>query len=195
MSTVPPADGSDQPPLSDEQWAAFLRDAVRRPREPSARARTRLGRLRAGVRRGLRRPARFSVRAGVQAVVPWPAAAAVVVYGAWERGLLSWARGDASPAADRLLAHDHRSAVLHPERGRRMVGVWWWGRHRGRWRQELGETVGEQCGRVAGVGRKIRGQCTVYGLGGDTAFEPGGDGRGEAAGSASGSGPGCGSAG
>ncbi|WP_234342654.1 hypothetical protein [Streptomyces sp. NRRL B-3648] len=104
MSTVPPADGSDQPPLSDEQWAAFLRDAVESggagaPREPSARARTRLGRLRAGVRRGLRRPARFSVRAGVQAVVPWLAAAAVVVYGALEQGLLSWARADASGPA------------------------------------------------------------------------------------------------
>ncbi|MEU6588833.1 hypothetical protein ABZ923_06310 [Streptomyces sp. NPDC046881] len=108
MSTVPPADGPDQPPLSDEQWAAFLRDAVEgdgagAPREPSARARTRLRRLRAGLRRGPRRPARFSVRAGVQAVVPWLAAAAVVVYGAWEQGLLSWGGGE-EPGPARAVA-------------------------------------------------------------------------------------------
>ncbi|QTE00292.1 hypothetical protein [Streptomyces cyanogenus] len=104
MSTVPPADGPEQPPLSDEQWAAFLRDAVEgsgagAPKEPSARARTRLRRVRTAMRRGFRRPARLSVRAGLQAVVPWLAVAAVVVYGAWEQGLLSWGGGDESGPA------------------------------------------------------------------------------------------------
>ncbi|MFJ4948707.1 hypothetical protein [Streptomyces sp. NPDC088760] len=108
MSTVPPAEGPDRLPLSDEQWAAFLRDAVEgggagAPREPSARARTRFRRLLAGLRRGLRRPARFSVRAGLQAVVPWLAAAAVVVYGAWEQGLLSWGGAD-EPGPARAVA-------------------------------------------------------------------------------------------
>ncbi|MGW2644671.1 hypothetical protein ACWC2T_07080 [Streptomyces sp. NPDC001393] len=52
MSTVPPPDHSDESSIPDEQWEAFLREAVEdggrnAPKEPSARARMVTSRLRA----------------------------------------------------------------------------------------------------------------------------------------------------
>ncbi|MFC9928386.1 hypothetical protein [Streptomyces sp. NPDC127190] len=115
MNTVPPAEGPDEGPdsfrssIPDEQWAAFLRaaaedDGSAAPKEPSARARMVARRLRersasaADARPRPRRPARPSPREVLQAVVPWLVAAAVLLYGAWQWGLLSW--GDGSDSAE-----------------------------------------------------------------------------------------------
>ncbi|MFF8995864.1 hypothetical protein ACF09H_39240 [Streptomyces sp. NPDC014983] len=87
MSTVPPAEGPDESP-SDAQWEAFLRDAAAggagAPKEPSARARTAAARLRRprGPRRG-RQATAWLARAA-----PWTAVGAVVVFGAFQMGLI-----------------------------------------------------------------------------------------------------------
>ncbi|MEW2621214.1 hypothetical protein [Streptomyces sp. NPDC048106] len=89
MSTVPPAEGPDDSP-SDEQWEAFLRDAAKggasAPKERSARARARLrgARIRRPRRPGRTRPA----TAWLAGVAPWLAAGVVVVFGAFEMGLV-----------------------------------------------------------------------------------------------------------
>ena len=90
MSTVPPAQGPDDPSSpSDEQWDAFLRDVVAggdagAPKEPSARDRLATVRpLRP------RRPRRTrSVTAWLANAAPWVAAGAVVVFGAFQMGLI-----------------------------------------------------------------------------------------------------------
>ncbi|MEU9991061.1 hypothetical protein AB0E10_30540 [Streptomyces sp. NPDC048045] len=123
MSAVPPPEGPDggadeQPSISDEQWAAFLREAAEgdgaaAPKEPSARARMVERRLRdrfeaeqaePKARKPKRRP--FGERA--RAAIPWTAAAAVVLVGAYQQNLLSWGGPPASGPA---------KAVALPEGG------------------------------------------------------------------------------
>lgn len=111
MSTVPPPEGSDggseEPSsISDEQWAAFLRDAAEGdraagPKEPSARARTPRRRLRAVTEAARRawRPAGRGLRDRAVAAIPWTAAAAVVLVGASQQNLLSWGGPPASGPA------------------------------------------------------------------------------------------------
>ncbi|GLX52896.1 hypothetical protein Shyhy01_58460 [Streptomyces hygroscopicus subsp. hygroscopicus] len=89
VSTVPPAEGPDESP-SDAQWEAFLRDAAAggagAPKEPSARARSRLPGAR--IRRP-RRPGRMrSATAWLASAAPWLAVGAVVVFGAFQMGLI-----------------------------------------------------------------------------------------------------------
>ncbi|ADI09295.1 hypothetical protein SBI_06175 [Streptomyces bingchenggensis BCW-1] len=52
---------------------------------------------------------------------------------------------------------------------------------RERRREQRGETVREEGGRVAQVRREAGGQGAAYGVGGGPALQPGGDARGEAA--------------
>lgn len=66
-------------------------------------------------------------------------------------------------------------AVLEGDRARPGLGL-----REGR-REERGETVCEEGGRVAQVRREVRGEGTAYGVGGCPALQPGGDARGEAA--------------
>ncbi|MFF7125471.1 hypothetical protein [Streptomyces sp. NPDC008240] len=108
MSNIQPPEGSDGGPedhssISDEQWAAFLRDAAEgdgtsAPKEPSARARMVDRRFRNVLKteRKGRGPRRSSFRDRAGAVVPWTAVAAVVLVGAYQQGLLSW---DGPPAS------------------------------------------------------------------------------------------------
>ncbi|MFF4040092.1 hypothetical protein [Streptomyces sp. NPDC001816] len=111
MSNIPPPEGSDGGPedhssISDEQLAAFLRDAAEghgtsAPKEPSARARManrRLRKMLKAERKG-RSPKGRAFRDGAGAVIPWMAVAAVVLVGAWQQGLLSWDRAPASGPA------------------------------------------------------------------------------------------------
>ncbi|MGW4563134.1 hypothetical protein ACWEN3_12230 [Streptomyces sp. NPDC004561] len=112
MSTVPPAEGPDEHPdepsaISDEQWAAFLRDAAEggggpAPKEPSARARMLARRLRGRPRAASRPrgPRGGALRARATATVPWLAAAAVVLLGAYQMDLLSWFGPPASGPAE-----------------------------------------------------------------------------------------------
>ncbi|MFG2122609.1 hypothetical protein [Streptomyces sp. NPDC048710] len=108
MSNIQPPEGSgggpeDHSSISDEQWAAFLRDAAEgdgaaAPKEPSARAR-RVNRPFRNVleaeRKG-RSPKGRAFRDRAGAVIPWMAVAAVVLVGAYQQGLLSWDRTPAS---------------------------------------------------------------------------------------------------
>ncbi|MEU5536856.1 hypothetical protein [Streptomyces sp. NPDC020362] len=102
MSTVPPAEepdgGSEEhSSISDEQWAAFLRDTAEgdgaaAPKEPSARARMVEQRLRdmSAAEQQPRKPKGRPFGDRARAVIPWMAAAAVVLVGAYEQNLLSW---------------------------------------------------------------------------------------------------------
>ncbi|MFE1883321.1 hypothetical protein [Streptomyces diastatochromogenes] len=110
MSNIQPPDGSDggseeQSSISDEQWAAFLRDAAEgdgaAPKEPSARARMVDRRFRNVLRaeRKGRSPKGRAFRDRAGAVIPWMAVAAVVLVGAYQQGLLSWDRPPASGPA------------------------------------------------------------------------------------------------
>ncbi|MFF3361229.1 hypothetical protein [Streptomyces misionensis] len=101
MSTVPPAQGPDDPSSpSDEQWDAFLREVVtggggHAPKEPSARARMAAVRLRRP-----RRPKRSrSATAWLASAAPWLVAGAVVVFGAFQTGLIPQTSGPVSGPA------------------------------------------------------------------------------------------------
>ncbi|MFH8338935.1 hypothetical protein [Streptomyces sp. AM6-12] len=98
MSALPPAEGPDESP-SDEQWEAFLRDAMAgggagAPKEPSARDRLAAVRVRRPRRPGRPRP----VTAWLANAAPWAAAAAVVAFGAFQMGLFPRSASSA-PAA------------------------------------------------------------------------------------------------
>lgn len=88
MSSLPPAEGPDESP-SDEQWEAFLRDTMEgggagAPKEASARDRLAAARVRRP-----RRPRRpRSATAWLASAAPWTAVAAVVVFGAFQTGLI-----------------------------------------------------------------------------------------------------------
>ncbi|MCE3031732.1 hypothetical protein [Streptomyces sp. CMSTAAHL-2] len=102
MSSLPPAQGPDESP-SDEQWEAFLRDAMEgggagAPKEASARDRLAAARVRRPRRPRLRRPR--SGTAWPAAAAPWTAVAAVVVFGAFQMGLIPVPRSSPpAPAA------------------------------------------------------------------------------------------------
>ncbi|MFY4720161.1 hypothetical protein [Streptomyces sp. LaBMicrA B280] len=113
MSSLPPAEGPDESP-SDEQWEAFLRDAMEggdagAPKEASARDRLAAARVRrpSGPRRP-RRPRSLtawlarprSLTAWLAGAAPWTAAAAVVAFGAFQMGLIPIPRSSPpAPAA------------------------------------------------------------------------------------------------
>ncbi|MFJ4804990.1 hypothetical protein [Streptomyces murinus] len=104
MSSLPPAQGPDESP-SDEQWEAFLRDAMEgggagAPREASARDRLAAARRVRRPRRP-RQPRRpRSATAWPAAAAPWIAVAAVVVFGAFQLGLIPVPRSSPpAPAA------------------------------------------------------------------------------------------------
>ncbi|MFE9474468.1 hypothetical protein ACFYOR_26045 [Streptomyces griseofuscus] len=105
MSSLPPAQGPDESP-SDEQWEAFLRDAMEggdagAPKEASARDRLAAARVRRPRRQ--RRPRSGTARsatAWLAAAAPWTAVAAVVVFGAFQMGLIPIPRSSPpAPAA------------------------------------------------------------------------------------------------
>ncbi|BBC94234.1 hypothetical protein HEP81_03269 [Streptomyces griseofuscus] len=105
MSSLPPAQGPDESP-SDEQWEAFLRDAMEgggagAPKEASARDRLAAARVRRP--RRPRRPRSGTARsatAWLAAAAPWTAVAAVVVFGAFQMGLIPVPRSSPpAPAA------------------------------------------------------------------------------------------------
>ncbi|MFK0141657.1 hypothetical protein [Streptomyces murinus] len=107
MSSLPPAQGPDESP-SDEQWEAFLRDAMEgggagAPKEASARDRLAAARVRRPRRPRLRRPRSGTARsatAWLAAAAPWTAVAAVVVFGAFQMGLIPVPRSSPpAPAA------------------------------------------------------------------------------------------------
>ncbi|MEU3535241.1 hypothetical protein AB0E70_27210 [Streptomyces murinus] len=104
MSSLPPAQGPDESP-SDEQWEAFLRDAMEgggagAPKEASARDRLAAARRVRRPRRP-RQPRRpRSATAWPAAAAPWIAVAAVVVFGAFQLGLIPVPRSSPpAPAA------------------------------------------------------------------------------------------------
>ncbi|MFJ8093594.1 hypothetical protein [Streptomyces griseofuscus] len=105
MSSLPPAQGPDESP-SDEQWEAFLRDAMEgggagAPKEASARDRLAAARVRRPRRPRRPRPRRpRSATAWLAAAAPWTAVAAVVVFGAFQMGLIPVPRSSPpAPAA------------------------------------------------------------------------------------------------